>query len=108
MGTKLFCNNTGKDLSVELEVRRGDSPSETLDMKSFSLSRGQSMSYTYSTPQNPYLNGMSVNAADGSSVIAEQQFIFKRGSELDNEFNMNDTVTFGLIEQSITVKFTNS
>ncbi len=107
MGTKLFRNNTGKDLSVELEVRKGDSPSETLDMKSFSLSRGQSLNYTYSSDQNPFLNGMSVNAADGSSVIAEQQFIFKRGSELDNEFNMNNTVTFGLIAQSITVAFSN-
>jgi hypothetical protein len=108
MGTKVFINKTGRDLSIQLEVRKGDRPGRTLKYQSFSLTSGQSQRITYSGPDNPYLDGISVNTVADGSLIAEQQFVFNRGSELDNQFNTHDTVIFGWQNDSIVLSFANT
>ncbi len=108
MGKKMFINNTGHDLSVQLQVRRGDTPGHLKGFKDFYMSKGQREMVEYSGPDNPYLDGISVNAIDSGEIVAEQQFVINRGSSLDNDFNTNDTVTFNWETENITLAFSNT
>ncbi len=108
MGKKMFINNTGHDLSVQLQVRSGDTPGHLKGFKDFSMSKGQREMVEYSGPSNPYLDGISVNAIDSGEIVAEQQFVINRGSSLDNDFNTNDTVTFNWETENITLAFSNT
>jgi hypothetical protein len=108
LGAKTFVNNTGYSLSVMLTVRRGDQPGTEAGVDSFSLGQGWSLFVQYSGPENPYLDGIAVNAVDRGNIIASQEFVITRGSDVDNALNTNDTVDFGLQNQSLVLGFRNS
>jgi hypothetical protein len=108
VGAKTFVNNTGYSLSVMLTVRRGDVPGNEAGVDSFSLGSGTSLYVQYSGDENPYLDGISVNAVDHGNIIASQDFAFTRGSEVDDALNKNNTVGFGLQNESIVLSFRNT
>lgn len=93
-GAKTFINNTGKELSVTLYIRMSENPANSAGSKQFNLSVGQSEYVSYGDAVNIYLNGISVASISDGAIIAEQEFVITRGSNLDNQLNMNDTVTF--------------
>jgi hypothetical protein len=108
MGAKTFINNTGYNLSVMLTVRRGDMPGNEAGVDSFSLGSKGNLFVQYSGDDNPYLDGISVNAVDRGNIIASQDFVITRGSDVDNALNMNDTVCFDMQNESIILSFRNT
>jgi hypothetical protein len=108
VGAKTFVNNTGYSLSVMLTVRRGDQPGTEAGVDSFSLGTGGSLFVRYSGDENPYLDGIAVNAVDRGNIIAAQEFVISRGSDVDNALNTNNTVDFGMQNQSVVLGFRNT
>jgi hypothetical protein len=108
MGQKMFINNTTNNISVQLQVRRGDTPGHKKYDKDFSMSQGQHEMVSYSESSDPYLDGICVNTIDNGEIIATQQFVISRGSPLDDDFNTNDTVTFTMAKENIILAFSNT
>jgi hypothetical protein len=108
MGAKTFRNATQYDLSIMLTVRRGDQPGNEEGTKSFSLSKGQRQFVEYSSGANPYLDGIAVNAVEYGNIVASQEFVITRGSQVDNEFNTNKCIDISMNETNITLSFHNS
>jgi hypothetical protein len=93
-GSKLFVNNTGKDLQVTLFIRASDNPANSAGTQAFRLGSSQQNWITYGTDQNIYLNGISLVGYFNGQVTGTQDFVINRGSSLDNELNMNNRVEF--------------
>lgn len=110
MGTKRFINNTGYNLNVTLAVREGADPGPSVFTRNFQMGVGGDQVYTYSDDSNPYLNGISVAASDTEQgTIVGADFIgSQRGTTIDNELNMNDTVLISLQGQNIVLGFENT
>lgn len=108
MGAKTFINNTEYGVTVMLTVRRGDTPGNVAAVDSFSLGRGEHLLVTYSEDNNPYLDGISVNALGNGNIILAQDFVATRGSDVDNALNTNNTVSFGMQNQSIILSYSNT
>lgn len=107
-GAKTFINNTGCSLSVLLTVRKGDIPGNEEDQNSFSLEPGEHTYVQYGGSDNPYLDGIAVNAVTDGAVIASQEFVITRSSDVDNALNVNDTVSFVMQGESIALAFSNT
>jgi len=111
MGAKTFHNQTNLDLSVQLEVRKGDKPGNTLCYKNYSLASGDSRYCEYSDSRNPYLDGILINGVNDDEMIASQQFVFHRGGpgSLDAKFNTHNTVTITMsANKDFDLSFSNS
>lgn len=107
MAGKTFVNTTNYSLLVQLTVRKGDQPGHTLNVVNFTLGEGVSSYIGYGDDQNPYLDGISVNATDQGNIITSQNFVTIRGSSVDNDFNINDHVTFSLNHDSLVLSYSN-
>ena len=92
MAGKTFNNFTHKDVSVTLFVRESDDPSNNAGQERFDLGSGESKDVTYGDDVNIYLNGITVATVSGGSMQTEREIVVKRGSDLDNQLNTNDTV----------------
>lgn len=108
MGQKMFINKMGLAISVQLQVRMGDTPGHLKSVKDFSMSKDQSEMVIYSESSDPYLDGICVNAIDDGEIVATQQFVISRGSPLDDDFNTNDTITFTKEMENINLSFSNT
>lgn len=93
-GQKRFINATGNQLSVTLDIRLSSNPANNAGKKTFNMAVGQSLMEVYGDQQNPFLNGFELIAYRDGAILAQQRIVVKRGSPLDNQLNMNDTVTF--------------
>ncbi len=62
---------------------------------------------TYGNDQNPFIDGIPVNIVQNGNMTATQQFVLTRSSTIDNDFNMNSTVIFNLMGNSIVMTFSN-
>lgn len=107
-GSKKFQNETGWDLSVLLSVRAGSTPGHIWKQVPFSLSRGTDQVIKYGNEDNPFLDGISLNAVASGEIVATQEFVFKRGSQIDDDFNTNDTVIFYREDEQILMRFENT
>lgn len=107
MAGKTFINNTNYDLSVQLTVRKGANSGSEAGIVNFSLRHGNSSYVPYGDSDDPYLDGIAVNAVGGGNIIASQEFVITRGSTIDNDFNTNNCVNFGMKEDSIVLAFSN-
>ncbi|GEM44666.1 hypothetical protein [Deinococcus cellulosilyticus] len=110
MGTKRFINNTGYNVSVTLAVPEGADPGPSVFTRNFQLSVAGDQVYTYSDDLNPFLNGISVAASDTEQgTIVGADFIgSQRGTTIDNDLNMNDTVLINLQSRNIVLAFENT
>lgn len=107
-GQKQFVNNTPDFLSVQITPRIGDTPGNEGPPVNFSLAPGQSADPIYGNDQNPFVDGISVNIVENGNITATQEFVLTRGSTVDNDFNMNGTVIFNLVGNSIVMAFSNN
>lgn len=98
MAQKLFVNNTPYTVNGDIGVRQGSQPGNELNSVQFTLDPGpgtQKM-VPYGDPSDPYMDSLQLTAiADGGAIVSNQ-IILIRGSSLDNEFNMNDTIYIAL------------
>lgn len=109
MGAKTFINTTTYNLSVMLTVRSGATPGiDESTPDSFSLAPGKSQWVQYSGDEHPYLDGIAVNAIDHGNMVASQDFVVTRGSQVDNDLNTHDTVLFCMQNASIVLGFSNT
>ncbi|WP_431257992.1 hypothetical protein ACQ86G_26040 [Roseateles chitinivorans] len=92
---KYFFNNTGWNLSVALVVREGGDPRhQVAGEKTFSLDPKSGAWQSYGNGQTPFLNGIRVSAFKNGGLVSLQEFVIVRGSEIDNQLNMYNAVTF--------------
>lgn len=101
MAEKLFINNTGRPLQVQLLVRRGDDPFLDAAPVGFALGTGKGHDeygspdncrlVTYGDEVDIYLNGMSVSGDDGHRVLFK---VLQRGVALDDQLNTHNTIEF--------------
>jgi hypothetical protein len=108
MGAKTFINNSSYTLSVMLTVRQGDQPGHVFSVNSFSIGPNGTLAVQYSGDNNPYLDGISVNAVGNGNIITSQNSVNTRGSAVDNALNTNNTVSFAIQNTSILIGFSNS
>ena len=106
MGAKTFYNQTGHDLKIVLTVRLGSDPGTAADVQAFSLGNAQQTFFTYSGDDNPYLDGILVNATDDPNFNGEI-YVFTRGDANDNSMNTNNTVTLSAQGETPVFSFSN-
>lgn len=107
-GQKLFINNCGNQLNVTAYNRLSSNPAKTRGQIDVSIVNGERKMVTYGNDQNPYLNGFNLIAFRDGAMIAQQKIVVTRGSPLDNQLNMNDTVTFLFSNGSFYIRTTNT
>lgn len=110
MAQKLFVNNTGLQVTGQITVRTGDTPGQDLNDVSFTLSanEGTQQYVTYGDASSPYMDALEISAEADGAVLLSQQIVIARGSSLDNEFNMNDTIYIGLANNQLAVTTANT
>jgi hypothetical protein len=92
MAGKTFNNYSHKDLRVTLFIRQSEDPANNAGQQRFDLGSGGSEYVGYGDDVNIYLNGISLASVSDGAIEGEQEFVIDRGSDLDNQLNMNDTV----------------
>jgi hypothetical protein len=121
MAMKTLINRTGNELRVTLIVRKGDHPDETAGTVDVVLGAAPKITeaaktadnkneqdVTYGNDVDIYLNGLSILMVKDGSGIERRDVVLTRGSALDNELNMHDTIEFLFDGKSILVSATNS
>lgn len=106
-GVKTFTNGTGKNLEVTLYIRAGADPANNAGTQSFSLGGSESKQITYGDNTNIYLNGFSVMALYNGQITAEQEFVVRRGSNLDDQLNKNNHITILFSNNSFQISASN-
>ena len=99
-GKKTFINNSGKDITLTLFIREGDSPTDEGGKESYDLGS--------SAPNNElevvyvgeagsegyvYLNALLAEWQDGGDKVGVSKRVVTRGDAWDNLLNTNNTVT---------------
>lgn len=107
-GRKLFINGSGNQLNVTAYNRLSSDPARTRDEVTFTLQRDEHKMVTYGNDQNPYLNGFNLIAVRDGSIISQTKIVITRGSPLDNQLNMHDTVTFLFTKGSFYIQVSNT
>ncbi len=97
-GTKVFYNETDKQLSVCLLVRAGDDPVNSAGTETFTLNPGQNQTITYGLDSaiNIYLNGLTVSVFENGTLTSETEFVVQRGNDLDDELNKYSNVAISV------------
>ncbi|MDO4331882.1 MAG: hypothetical protein Q4C58_04265 [Eubacteriales bacterium] len=108
MAMKRLINQTSGDLSVYFTVRAGNDPGRDYETKSFTLPKGQAINAEYGNAQNPYLSGISISGTSIGGIEAYTLFVLKKSSELDDEFNRNDTISITFNGNSFALLFSNT
>lgn len=117
MAEKLFINNTGRKLDIQLLVRKGDEPSLDAEPVNFQLGDGSSNAEDggsdhtklvhYGNDIDIFLNGIVVSFTYEGEKSVKRFQVMQRGVKLDNELNMNNTVEF-IYTTMVQLKFMNS
>lgn len=107
-GQKRFINGTGLLLNIVAINRLSSDPAKTRQQVELTLQRDESQKLTYGDDQNPYLNGFSLTAIRDGSIVYQSEIIIRRGSPLDDQLNMHDTVTFLLSNGSFHIQVSNT
>ena len=107
-GKKLFINNCGNKINVTVFNRLSSNPAQTRDQIEFSLESRERKMVTYGNDQNPYLNGFNLIAYLNGAILAQQKIVITRGSPLDNQLNMNDSVIFLFSNGSFYIQTSNT
>lgn len=107
MAAKTFNNQTQKEIRVTLFVRASDNPANNAGQQRFDLGRGQSQTVAYGDSVNIYLNGISLASVSDGSIVGEQVFVITRGSDLDNQLNMNSVVNISFPGGGFQIKCSN-
>lgn len=94
-GRKLFTNRTPYNLEVSLRVRASEDPRNNAGTVDFDMASLQSKWQEYGNNVDIYLNGINLVAVFDGQIQAQQYLVVTRGSQLDNQLNMNNGVDFG-------------
>ena len=95
-GKKKFVNENSVDLNVTLYVRKGSNVSETISPTTtfFLGGNGGDSFITYGSSSDPYLNGISFVADEGTNVASDGEWVGAKGDQYDKLLNDYDTLTF--------------
>lgn len=110
MARKLMVNNTQYEINGNLTVRAGDTPGKDLDTVHFSIPAGPGTKQfvDYGNDQNPYVDQLEISGMTDGAMVISDQVIMIRGGQMDNMFNMNDTIYIALDGQSFEIKSGNT
>lgn len=105
MARKLMVNNTDYEINGTIVVRKGSQPGEDDGAVDFKLAKGPGTQefVNYGSEQNPYVDQLTISAMTNGAVVLSDQIVITRGSELDNMFNMNDTIYIALDGESVKI-----
>ncbi len=99
-GKKTLINNSGKDITVTLFIRDGDSPRDEGGHESYDLSAsapGNELEVIYVGDAGSlgyvYLNALLAEWAEGANMVGVSRRVVTRSDAWDDLLNTNDTVT---------------
>lgn len=108
-GSKKLVNQTGVYLNFTLSVRRGSNPQVHLKDVNGSLEPNETKTVQYGDDQNPFLNGVKYESKPaGADLVTFSAQVAVRGSQWDDVFNTNNTLTFHAISPSASISGSNS
>ncbi len=110
MAKKLMVNNTNYEINGTIVVRNGSEPGKNAGTVNFKIAKGPgtNQSVEYGDANNPYMDQLTISTEANGAVILSDQVVITRGSDLDNLFNMNDTISIAITNQSIQISSSNS
>ncbi len=62
-GSKIFCNETQKEVTVTIYIRKGDDPQQNYGTVLINLKPGESKGVDYGCQRNAFLNGIKITLA---------------------------------------------
>ena len=101
-------NNTPYTVVGTFTVRMGSQPGNDSGTVSFTLAPNSQQMVPYGSSSNPYMDALTVSAEANGAVILSDQIIIVRGSNLDNEFNMNDTIYLAIQDNTFLITSANT
>jgi len=107
-GSKKLVNKTGVYTNVVLNVRKGSNPQDHLKDVPVSLNAGETKTVQYGDDQNPFLNGVSYEYKPSGSLVSFNAQVATRGSQWDDVFNTNNTLTFVEVTPAASISGSNS
>jgi hypothetical protein len=110
MASKLFVNNTGYQINGNLVVRKGAQPGTSLNSVQFVLSSamGSQLFVQYGDVNHVFVDQLEISSLANGGYIISNQIVVTRGSQLDDLFNTNDTITIALQSQSFVTTGSNT
>jgi len=90
--SKIFCNETKKDLIVTIYIRKGDDPRQSYGTVLVSLKPGESKGVDYGSQVNAFLNGVKISFSDDGMTRAHEQMVQYKHSIFDKLLNNNSTI----------------
>ncbi|HMB53716.1 MAG TPA: hypothetical protein VKU40_10385 [Thermoanaerobaculia bacterium] len=106
-GSKKLVNQTGVAINGVLDVRKGSNPQDHLKNVPFSIPANGTTNVQYGDDQNPFLNGVSYEYKPSGSLVSFSAQVATRGSQWDDVFNTNSTLTFHDISPSASISGSN-
>lgn len=108
MAQKLMVNNTSYTIEGTITVRSGSTPGADIGTVQFTLSPNSQQMVPYGDANDPYMDALTVSAVANGSIILSDQIVITRGSSLDNEFNMNDTIYIAISNNNFVITSNNT
>lgn len=108
MAKKKFTNQSKYDLAIQLRVRKGSIPGTTKETKDFTLCSNGEIMIAYGDAENPFVESLSINGICAGSVTTETFIVLDKSSQMDDLFNMHDTIDISYIDGAFTLNFRNT
>ena len=91
-GSKIFCNETNKDVTVTIYIRKGDDHKQNYGTVLVSLKPGESKGVDYGCQRNAFLNGLKISFSHEGMTLAHEQMVLNKHSMFDKLLNNNTTI----------------
>jgi hypothetical protein len=109
MAQKLMVNQTNYTINGTLTVRSGNNPGgQEWGQVPFILQPNSQEMVPYGDANDPYVDQLEISAMTDGAVLLTDQIVITRGSALDNQFNMNDTVYINISAQNVEITTANT
>lgn len=108
MAQKLMVNSTSYIIQGTITVRSGSTPGQDSGTADFTLQPNSQAMVPYGDANDPYMDALTLSAITNGSIILSDQIVITRGSSLDNEFNMNDTIYIAISNNNFTITSANT
>jgi len=90
--SKIFCNETQKELIITVYIRNGDDPEQSYGTVMVSLKPGESKDVNCGCHSNACLNGIKISFSDDGMTLAHEQMVHYKHSIFDKLLNNNSTI----------------
>ena len=91
---KLFTNKSPFRCNVTLIIRRSEDPRDIATAAEFWLDPNKAAWQSYDDGMHIHLNSIKLMATLGADIVAHQELLITRGSDLDNHLTVSNAVDF--------------